>query len=51
MLRWCVYNGIKPVITVILAGEQKNNTADMISPLLGHALPEWARNNRTKFLK
>lgn len=50
-LRLCVYDGIKPVITVIPAGEQETNAADMISPFLGHALPEWAHNNRRKFLE
>lgn len=51
MLTLGVYNGIEPVITVIPAGEQETHTADMISPFLGHALPEWAHNNRRKFLE
>ncbi len=51
VLRLCVYDGIKPVITVISAAEQEPNAADMISLLLGHAVPEWAHNNRRKFLE
>lgn len=52
VLRPCVYNGIKPVIAVIPAGEREINAADMISPLSGHTVPEWAHNNnRRKFLK
>lgn len=50
MSRLCVYNGIIHVITVIPVGDREMNAADMISPFLGHALPEWAHNNR-KFLK
>lgn len=51
LLGVCVYNGINPVITVIPAGAQEIKTAAMISPLLAHPVPEWALDNRRKFLK
>lgn len=50
VFRLCVYNGIKPVTTVIPAGEEGIDTANRISPLLGHVLPECSANNMRKFL-
>ena len=42
---------LNPVIAVIPAGEREINAAEVISALSGHTVPEWAHNNRGKFLK